>query len=453
MTWLESAAFSSSRLFRVEAGLKLPLQRIGFLDGDGGFGRTATYFLPLEQGVWVSRRGVVALYSHDLTRELWRKETEGWLGRPTKWNDSIIDGPDDHGRFFEFDAGTGRVLRSETTSDGLLASVTQSTVLFSCSVALGSRLFRCRDRGTLAVLWERPGTGRATACEEKYLIDDCLGSILFCVDGRTGRVEWTFELGSEAERNDFLAGRKRLKTIKAGFPSVVSVGERIVVVLEDSTVLTLDARTGKVTGRAQPPFPGIHLVTEKSVFFLQAFGLSEFDHGRLKEVDRIEYRAEAEPVYGKAIPYPCAFWLTHESVIWTDLNGLLVGVSRQAGRGGKRDVWHDRPEKAAMPIADFPLAYGDYLYRAEKGDRLGLYCYRSAHAWDRGAAGGSSSTRVAGAARTPPTAKRARRGQPGRRPARASRPLSSAAGDGMAHDPASTGDAARPNTARRRQRG
>jgi hypothetical protein len=242
------------------------------------------------------------------------------------------------------------------------------------------------DRETWSVLWEYPGIGKGASDRRRYLIDDELETVLRCVDARTGHVDWTFEVAPEADRTAFRAGQKQLVPIRSGFPSVVAVGKRVIVVLDDSTVCSLDLETGRLLAKAKPPFPGIQLVTETSVFFLQAFGLSEFDHREMKEVERIEYRKEVESLYGKEHPYPCAFWLTKESVIWTTMNGVLIGVSRKVGKDGRRTVWSDRPEKALMPIGEFPLAYGDYLYRAEKGDRLGLYCYRSMKPMRRGAA-------------------------------------------------------------------
>lgn len=375
--WLEWQGFTRSRVFHVERGLRLPLERLSFLDGDGGFGRTATYLLPLGQGVWVTRRGVVGLYAHDLSREVWRLETEGWIATPVLSGDVILDGPDRNGDVLEVYVASGRVVRRGHIGRGLLVGFTQRTLLYSVAKELGRSTFRCVDRATWEVLWERDGLGRGTSAGEKYLIDDELNTVLGCVDAPTGRVKWTFEVAPEADRVAFRAGRRQLVPIRSGFPSVVAVGKRVIVVLDDSTVCSLDLETGKLLATAKPPFPGIQLVTETSVFFLQAFGLSEFDHRAMKEVERIEYRKEVEPLYGKQHPYPCAFWLTKESVIWTTMNGVLIGVSRKVGKDGRRTVWSDRPEKALMPIGEFPLAYGDYLYRAEKGDRLGLYCYRS----------------------------------------------------------------------------
>jgi hypothetical protein len=142
----------------------------------------------------------------------------------------------------------------------------------------------------------------------------------------------------------------------------------------------------------RPPFPGINLVTATSIFFFQPFGLSEFDHRAMEEVSRIEFRKEVEPLYGSERPFPCAFWLTHESVIWTNLNGSLMGVSRNKAADGKRKVWIDRLPNAGTSIAEFPLAWGDYLYFMDRGPSLGLYCFWSAPENARSTAGRATTT-------------------------------------------------------------
>jgi len=376
--WIEWSGFTRQRLFRVCSGLRLPLERASFLDGEGGFGRTATYYLPCDRGVVVSRRGVISLHQHDLSGELWRVEHDGWSGTLIYDGRSILTGPSEHGEILEIDAERGKVTRRALLQLGMIKGFSSETLCQGLSTDTAAPLIRSLERASLNLLWERSGFGSCTSAEQKYLLDDERRTVLRCVDAKTGNVEWTFEVAPDAGRAAFRDGQKQLVPIRAGFPSVVAVDKRVIVVLEDSTVCSLELATGKLLARARPPFSGIHLVTETSVFFLQASGLSEFDHRTMKEVGRIEYGRDVEALYGKEHPYACAFWLTEESVIWTTLNGVLIGVSRKTDKSGKRVVWSDRPEKAVMPIGEFPLAYGDYLYRAEKGDRLGLYCYRSA---------------------------------------------------------------------------
>jgi hypothetical protein len=379
--WPEWRFLSRQRLFIVRHGLELPLERLAFLDGDGGFGRTATYFLPCAYGVFVGRRGVACLLQPDLSREIWRRETQGWITGPV-FDGRAFTAFDDYGERVAFELETGGVSRRRAFEGlGLLMSLTTSTRLIRIFDREGKnpRLVSL-DSDSLEQLWEARWSGSATGTDERYLIEDELATVLYCADARTGRVVWRFEFATVDERAAMRAGKARPVSIVQGYPSVVTPGDgRVIVILTDGHVCSLDLETGKLLAKARPPFLGIHLVTDASIFYLQPFGLSEFDHRTMKEVSRIEYRREVEPLYGKRAPLLAAFWITHESVIWTNVDGTLMGVSRQASANGRRKVWTDKPHpKAGTGFADFPLAYGDYFYFADMGDNLGLYCYRSA---------------------------------------------------------------------------
>jgi outer membrane protein assembly factor BamB len=189
------------------------------------------------------------------------------------------------------------------------------------------------------------------------------------LDARSGTVLWSLDLRRETGRED--------AAIVAGFPSAVPVDKRVVIVLRFGEVWSVDLSTGRVLAKGRTPHPGIHLVTRNSVLFLSRFGLSEFDHRSMFEREWSEHAQDVAPLYGKETANPCAFWLTTDSLIWTDLNGILVGISRKKDRVGNRTIWNDHHRGALVPIADFPLAYGDHLYFADKGENLGLHCYRS----------------------------------------------------------------------------
>ena len=251
----------------------------------------------------------------------------------------------------------------------------KSTLLYR-DVIGGVPLFRAFDRVTWHVLWERPGLGESTSVGESYVLSDQSGTILHRVDARSGELAWSFAIPPRRRRRRPSLFREEAPAVKDGFPSVVDVGGRLVVVLRDSMVLSLDARNGQLLGSAIPPLRGSHLVTKTSVFFLHWGSLSEYDHSAFEEVDRLDYRAEVLPLYRGRAPDPCALSLTTQSVVWNDLSGMTVGVSRKLTRG-VRTVWHDHPRGVLTPIACFPMVHGDYLYRVSYGTLPGLYAYRS----------------------------------------------------------------------------
>jgi hypothetical protein len=373
---LEWNGFTRQRVFRIEPGLALPLKRVAFLGGDGGFGRSATHFLPCRRGVAVSRRGLVSLHTFDLAHEIWRVELQGWAGMLLYDGEHLWVARTEDGTAIEIAEASGEIVRRTPIPDGLVKGFTGETLCMGGGNPRAPIVFAV-DRRTMAKLWERPGYGSCTSAGEKYMLDDEMGTVLRCVDARTGEVDWTFDVVPPAERAAAKAAQRRTNQIRAGFPSVVVVSDRVVVVTLDCAVRSLDLKTGELVRQASPPFPGISLVTERSVFFLQPTGLSEFDHGAMKETSRIEYPEEAAKLYGGDQRYPCAFWLTEESVIWTNLSGSLMGVARK-GKGKRRDSWADRLPGAMFPIAKFPLAQGDYFFVADQGENLGLYSYQAA---------------------------------------------------------------------------
>ena len=76
-----------------------------------------------------------------------------------------------------------------------------------------------------------------------------------------------------------------------------------------------------------------------------------------------------------------ALLVTDEALIWTTMEGTLMGLERQARPGEKRLAWLD-PLGASMPIGVPPAASAGYMYYPAMSlnpkVRIGLICYQSA---------------------------------------------------------------------------
>jgi hypothetical protein len=386
--WPEWDLFSRDRLFQVKAGLVLPLERRGFLTGETAFGRSAVRHLPVDEGVLTSRQGIVALHSHDLTRELWRVEVPDWLDRIICEGDTALVGADRQAEILRIDFRTGAIAaRAKTPEKSVIVGFTAKTLLVLAPLGRASGELVAIDRESFAPIWKHTALSpQNTSFGERYLIQDKLATILRCLDAGTGEVLWHVDLSESRFWEKRQAPPPEPLKIVQGYPSVVVVGDRVLVVLNDARVCVLDPESGEVldivrTGIEAPRgvVRPMHLITDTSIFYLHAFGMVEFDHRSMKEASRIEFRKEVEPHYAKVrgIPYPCAFWLSAESVIWTNLSGLLIGISREPGKDGSRTVWADWMPGALVPIAQFPLAFGEYIYFSEYGEKkVGLHCYR-----------------------------------------------------------------------------
>jgi hypothetical protein len=157
---------------------------------------------------------------------------------------------------------------------------------------------------------------------------------------------------------------------------VVVVGERVLVYPMTGLVYILSLGDGTVLAEVRPPFQGLKLTTERSIFFMSSAGLSEFDHRDLREVDRIDYRECVEPLYKGNRPTVAGYTLTEESVIWCASHGALMGVSRRPGPDGRRATWvHEG--LGSPPIAATPLVFGDHLYWVDHSPQYPLLCFRS----------------------------------------------------------------------------
>jgi len=355
-------AYSPANIVVVTGGLALPLRRLGSIQG-------SVHFLPTEHGVLVSQPGSIALYTNNLLTKRWQVQVQTFLGI-YRYGQAVIGGPFDN-TFCLYDIRTGAMVQQVpyeglagvvAARDDYILAVNPYTKVFEAIAWDGARL------------WSIPSEhGRVTVTNTVLLVTKEFNEALRCVDAKTGSLLWTFS----APKTGSGAPTDRSNAMVSGFPSVAVVSDRVLVTLADFRVFALSLQTGEVLKTMRPPFVGLYLVTEKCIYFQQPFGLSEFDHREMKEVDRTEYREDVEPLYGGHEITANGFWLTEESVFWTTMHGAIMGVSRTQGEGGKRTVWVDLLQNAIMPIGVPPVGYGDKLYCATKGRASELLCWGS----------------------------------------------------------------------------
>jgi hypothetical protein len=315
---------------------------------------------------------------------MWRMEVPEWLGTIICEGETALVGT--LGKVWRIDSKSGAVIeRASIPEKAGIVGFTDETLLAWLPVGQTGGDLVALDRESFAPLWRHGALGQHASFNESYLIQDKLGTILRCLNATTGDVLWHVDFSESRFWEKRLAPPERLKIVQ-GYPSVVVVGERVLVVLNDGRLCVLRADSGEVLAIVRPGIEAprgqqrpMHLITETSIFYLHAFAMVEFNHRSMKEVSRIVFRREVEPHYARqrGIPYPCAFWVSEESVIWTNMSGLLIGVSRETDRDGTRTVWTDWMPGALVPVAQFPLAYGEYIYFSEYGEKkVGLHCYR-----------------------------------------------------------------------------
>lgn len=210
--------------------------------------------------------------------------------------------------------------------------------------------------------------------DDQVLLSDNFERRLLCVDARTGAERWSFEATARGVGD---VGR-RSQIMPAGLPSVTIVGDRVIVITLGGRVVVLALATGDVIAEALVPYAGCYAVTDTSIFFKQAFRMAEFDHRTMVEVDRLEYRADVEPLYGRNEPTVNAVCISDASVVWTTMHGALMAVSRKPGQSGKHTVWSELIPGALMPLGDAPVTYDRYLYFTKRGEAPELLCFRGA---------------------------------------------------------------------------
>jgi hypothetical protein len=349
-------------------GLRLPLRRVGSISGDAGHGPSAPNGIPSEHGLIVSRRGCISLFSHDGSRELWRREMDGWSSTLFRIGDQILHGPV-AGHLTSYDIRTGATAL-QVPFEGIagLEGVTGESYLIRNS---GAREVIAIDHGG-SVLWRRSSSpSHVVSGVGTYVLSEELGRRIVRLDARTGEVVWTFEIPDDRAPE---AREERPPFVSAGLPSVALIGREVILLTTSPRVYRLGLDRGEVLASAQPPVWGVYLVTESSIYFKQPHLLSEFDHRQMREASRVEYRTELESLYGAKERMVAGFWLTEASIVWTTMQGSLMGASRDLGSDGKRRFWAE-DVGGLMPLGVPPSVFRDYLYCAPRATGA-LYCYQ-----------------------------------------------------------------------------
>ena len=77
-----------------------------------------------------------------------------------------------------------------------------------------------------------------------------------------------------------------------------------------------------------------------------------------------------------------AILVTQDSLFWTSMQGVLMGIEREPVPGQKRKAWLDPLGNVAMPIGVSPTAYPEHMYyvvmSTDPKIPKGLICYRPA---------------------------------------------------------------------------
>ena len=261
------------------------------------------FWLPTPLGPVVSYGRTIELWSGGLNEPLWRREdldrARGVFsdGRvflcPTRESGSEL-------RLLVLDAGSGESLASVATDQAEIKGVCSGTLL----IAEGRKAqfgLTARSADRLEVMWRRdghPGLWVVAAGDGRVLVPGRLGECLDCLDAKTGALRWTFRAAEKSGKEVDDDGNR----IASGFPSVVALHDRVIVSTMNGAVYALSLETGEVVSSGRPPFLGVYVVTASSIVFAQPFGLSEFDHGSMREVHRSSYRDEVEALY-EAVSY------------------------------------------------------------------------------------------------------------------------------------------------------
>jgi hypothetical protein len=350
--------------------LRLPIARVNWLHGDAGYGMSTPQYIPYEDGLIISRRGLLSAHNHDLSLQIWEHVVFDWP-TPKHFRDEVFVGGQQR-RILGFDKKSGQPTRS--------IEVPVDAFLFALS---GSGPIMGDPRGDVLEgfdwdgkpLW-RHNFGGVIPTAGISLVTGKLNESLIAVDEFSGDVLWRFSAPKTGDRSS----RDSTNHICAGYPGLVPIGERVLVTVLDGRVFSLDRRTGEVLSQGRTPVNGSFQVTPTSIFFAQPFCFSEFDHREMREVNRIEYRDEVQPLYGNHAPTLNAFCFSEEAVVWTTMHGALMGISREPCSPGKRTTWIEQKAHVLMPLAVPPLIWGNYMYFRQTSDSVeypcGLLCYR-----------------------------------------------------------------------------
>jgi PQQ-like domain len=362
-----------SGFIEVVPHLQLPLSPLSFLSGDAGSGMSVPLCLPFDNGVIVSRKGLLSAHSYDLDSQLWAQPVDEWP-MPIDYEDRVFVGVQ-QGGVVGFDKRTGeQECKIPIPNEGFLQAVSQAGPIIRHRTK-DQNLFEAFDWSGRS-LWRHGSFGTVIPTPGICLIRENLGESLAALEESTGNLLWRF---SAVKTGDCGPGDIS-NEITGGLPSVVVLGDSVIVVVFDGRVFNLDRTSGEILSQGRTLVNGSFQVTPTSVVFAQPFCFSEFDHREMREVNRLEYSHEVKPLYGRQPHTLNAFCFSDESVVWTTMHGVLMGVSRESSPQGTRLTWMDKKIDALMPKATPPLIWGGYLYFREmvatSEGSSGLLCYR-----------------------------------------------------------------------------
>jgi outer membrane protein assembly factor BamB len=341
---------------------RVPLTLVGGAEsGEFNGRRSGATALAVPDGVLITCRGRVSLWTQDCSRPIWSEPIEEWATPRRVTDDEVVLAwPGiaqrrrlSNGAIVDEQQGVRRLLSVWPAG---YASTTQAVL----------RVAEWSGR----VLWQRELDAASAVVSGRYLlIGELFPRKLFCFDVHDGTLEWTFEIPAGREHRD--------NELATGEPCVTVVGDRVLAVTHDRRLFALALETGELLAWTRPEFVGWFQVTDEVIYFLQPFGYSVFDHGTMQERHRMEYEAEVRPLYGAR---PISFngaCITQDAVIWTTMHETLMGISRLPDLDGRRRTWtYQTP--GINPLARAPVVAGDYLYHPTFGERPGMLCFRGA---------------------------------------------------------------------------
>lgn len=345
----------------------------GSVPGDAGFGVSTPRPVPIDQGILITRRGCVSLHSNSLREEFWRVPVNGWTTSLVALSDRVLVGPIE-GSILELELADGREIRRIPYAG--IAGV--KGIHGDLLLLYGSGNLQAIDI-TGRRIWQQEIDSAPLARDDNLLVARHTSSnTIGCLDLTTGEERWRRSLPPEQGTRDYAMASSR---VIGGEPSLAIVGDRVLAIPQNHMrVFSLSLDNGEIIDVGRAPFRARYfVVTEDFVYLKDDFRLSTFDHREMKEVDRIEFKKEVEPLYaGETRVTSNAFCLTEKTIFWNTSNGALVGLSRTCDDQGQRVIWVEQIPGALTPESLPPICFRDNLYFNNWGYPPQLICYQAA---------------------------------------------------------------------------
>jgi len=356
--------------------LRLPLNRKAWV----GERTEASSVIPnvrlFRDGVLISGADYLEFYSHGLDRMLWRQEIAHDLQGPL----NTQDGPNEtvlvriDSRILQYQLDSGRLMRSidipaETFP---IASSAHNVLIMSLEE---HALIAFDWSGKEVWRWGYEGYCNTLATPDKYAIVE-QGSKLYVLEADSGQVSWDFQ----AEKTGDQGLQDRSNNIVPSFPSLVYLDGVLMTIVGDGRIFKWEIQSGELVQQGQTPFRGPFQVSDTSIYILNQLQceFSEYNHVLMEETYRENLKKELDALRSPSIN---ALLVTDEALVWSTMEGNLMGVMRKVEIGKKRVVWID-PLGTLMPIGVPPVAsQGCMYFRAISLDakiRTGVICYEYA---------------------------------------------------------------------------